>query len=206
LAKFFESGQSSSQSFATSSRPNIHVIVFAGISPLLLRIRRFSGKPGTSWLKSATRCGFEDREMTMELSNSLSDLAARIRAAHQAVGDAMKHAIAAGELLIEAKEQVAHGEWLPWLEKHCELSGRTAQAYMRLARELGKMDPAKAQRVADLSVREAVKQIAHDVRKVVQRPEMTDRVLEIMEQGKAANFQRGLSLAIHEDLDRWICK
>src|SRR5712671_939062 len=52
-------------------------------------------------------------------SNSLPELAARIRAEHAATGEALKssidHSIAAGELLIEAKAKVPHGEWLPWL-------------------------------------------------------------------------------------------
>ena len=51
--------------------------------------------------------------------NSLPDLAARIKAEHEAVSTALKesvaHAIAAGELLIEAKAQLGHGQWLPWL-------------------------------------------------------------------------------------------
>ena len=68
---------------------------------------------------------------------------------------AVAHAVIAGELLIEAKRQVPHGQWLPWLRSTCGLSERTAQAYMRLARTLPELEPAKAQRVADLSLREA---------------------------------------------------
>ena len=71
-------------------------------------------------------------------SNSLPELAARIRAEHEATGDALKssveHGIAAGELLIEAKAKVQHGQWLPWLRDNCEMSERTAQLYMRLAK------------------------------------------------------------------------
>ena len=51
------------------------------------------------------------------LSNSLVDLAARIRTEHDGAKAAVKrgveHVIAAGELLIEAKAQLKHGEWLP---------------------------------------------------------------------------------------------
>ena len=56
--------------------------------------------------------------------NFLTDLAARIRVEHGAaasLGDAARHAIAAGELLIEAKALVRHGQWLPWLRDHCSL-------------------------------------------------------------------------------------
>jgi hypothetical protein len=37
-------------------------------------------------------------------------------------------------LLLEAKEQLEHGEWLPWLETYFGKSVRTAQNYMDAAR------------------------------------------------------------------------
>ena len=40
-----------------------------------------------------------------------------------------------GRCLIEAKEVLPHGEWLPWLNERVELSERAAQRFMRLARE-----------------------------------------------------------------------
>jgi hypothetical protein len=66
-------------------------------------------------------------------SNSLADLAARIRAEHEAVIIFMKkgleRAIRAGELLLEAKAQIGkHGQWLPWLREHCQVPERTATA------------------------------------------------------------------------------
>lgn len=71
---------------------------------------------------------------------SLSRLAVDILEAHHAfiatATSALEHAKQAGELLIEAKNQLPHGEWLPWLEAHCpNLSPRRAQGYMRIARE-----------------------------------------------------------------------
>lgn len=39
-----------------------------------------------------------------------------------------------GQCLIEAKELLPHGEWLPWLEKRVEYSERTARTFMQLAR------------------------------------------------------------------------
>jgi hypothetical protein len=95
----------------------------------------------------------------LTLSNSLADLAARINAEHEAAGGALKrslqHAIAAGELLLEAKAQIKHGQWLPWLKEHCQISERTARLYMRVAKnktEIGN--------VADLTVRGAVALLA----------------------------------------------
>ena len=40
-----------------------------------------------------------------------------------------------GRCLIEAKEMLPHGEWLPWLNERVELSERTAQKFMRLAQK-----------------------------------------------------------------------
>jgi hypothetical protein len=50
-------------------------------------------------------------------SNSLADLAARIRNYHEATVAALKSSVEfamnAGDLLIEAKAQLKHGQWLP---------------------------------------------------------------------------------------------
>jgi hypothetical protein len=94
----------------------------------------------------------------------LESLATEINAAHALVEGyiraATPHAVRAGELLEKAKASIPHGEWVSWLEKNCTFSERTAQTYMRLARELPKLDPAKAQRVADLPLREAMRELA----------------------------------------------
>jgi hypothetical protein len=88
---------------------------------------------------------------------SLSIIAQQLRCevdrAEEHWQSAVEHAIRAGELLIEAKAQVEHGEWLPWLKQNFPGSGRTARNYMRLAEN--------RQRVADLpTVREAVALLA----------------------------------------------
>jgi hypothetical protein len=69
----------------------------------------------------------------------------------------LAHAIAAGELLIEAKAQLKHGQWGPWLAEHCAIPDRTARLYVRLARNR----PALEQNgnVADLSLRGAVEML-----------------------------------------------
>ncbi|MBA7561091.1 hypothetical protein ES708_02726 [subsurface metagenome] len=46
--------------------------------------------------------------------------------------EALKHAIECGRLLAEAKAQMKHGEWLPWLGEHFEASQPWAWGYMRL--------------------------------------------------------------------------
>jgi hypothetical protein len=94
-------------------------------------------------------------------SNSLADLAARINAEHEATGAALKrgyvHAVTAGELLVEAKAKIPHGQWLSWLAANCTVKPRTATLYMRLFRcrpaieEIGN--------VADLTVRNALSRV-----------------------------------------------
>lgn len=93
-------------------------------------------------------------------SNSLADLAARIKSEHEAVAialkDSVRHAIAAGEMLLEAKKQVGqHGQWLPWLREYCTISERTAQLYMRCAKNRTAIEEQIRNGVADLSLNEA---------------------------------------------------
>lgn len=96
--------------------------------------------------------------MTTTSSNRLPILAGDIRRAHADVQEAAKtaaeRAIAAGHLLLEAKELVGHGEWLPWLRNHCALAERTAQLYMRLAKS-----GATPEAIADLGMNAAAKAI-----------------------------------------------
>lgn len=42
-----------------------------------------------------------------------------------------------GRRLVQAKELLEHGEWLPWLEKETEFSDRSAARYMKLFEEYG---------------------------------------------------------------------
>jgi hypothetical protein len=104
-------------------------------------------------------------DIDTDRSNVLADLAVRINAEHEAACGAVKsgaeHAMAAGDLLIEAKAKLdQHGGWLPWLKQNCgEISERTAQLYMRMARNREAIE-ANAQHVADLSLRGAMAVIA----------------------------------------------
>ena len=66
-------------------------------------------------------------------------------AAQAAKSSAIKHAIRAGELLLKAKEQLPHGQFLPWIEQACGFSDRAARGYMRLAR----LDPDEQKRLID---------------------------------------------------------
>jgi hypothetical protein len=92
-----------------------------------------------------------------------TDLATRIRSEHEAVRQSARqtlhHALKAGELLLEAKKHVHHGYWSDWLHEHCDMSQRTAQNYMRLARNRIAVEE-KAQATADLTIEDALDALA----------------------------------------------
>src|SRR5262245_15386897 len=71
-----------------------------------------------------------------QLSELVSLIKEDIRQAREAAERAgMPYYRAAGEKLLEAKAQLTHGEWGPWLKRNFSLSDATARLYMRLARE-----------------------------------------------------------------------
>jgi hypothetical protein len=62
------------------------------------------------------------------------DLQVIAKELHAAVKRETTDIIAIGDLLIEANEQLDHGEWLPWLEENFGSSISTASNYMKAAR------------------------------------------------------------------------
>jgi Protein of unknown function (DUF3102) len=84
-------------------------------------------------------------------SNRLSDLAERVRIAEAAMTAASQEmagrALEAGRLLMEAKEESRHGEWLPFLG-HAGMHERQARRLMQLARSGLKPDT-----VSDLGIK-----------------------------------------------------
>lgn len=79
----------------------------------------------------------QDRRQIASPTQARIDLAELINAAHAAceasVREAITHARDCGALLIEAKAQLKHGQWLPWLRENCVVKERQARAYMRVA-------------------------------------------------------------------------
>lgn len=63
--------------------------------------------------------------------------------------------ITIGKRLIEAKALLQHGEWLPWLTERIEYSEKTAQNFMRLARQWS-----NPQALADLGATKALTLLA----------------------------------------------
>ena len=68
--------------------------------------------------------------------SSLATLAKEINEEHRACLGSLRtgldHARKAGETLAEAKRQVGHGNWLPWLSENFEGGRSTACGYMRI--------------------------------------------------------------------------
>ncbi|WP_298032161.1 DUF3102 domain-containing protein [uncultured Dysosmobacter sp.] len=60
-----------------------------------------------------------------------------------------------GRRLMEAKAQLSHGEWLPWLRDKVDFSERTATNFMRLAKAYGNQ-----QTIADLGASKALALLA----------------------------------------------
>ena len=94
-------------------------------------------------------------------AKQLSDLIVRIRNEHAAVycsaRQTLQHALILGDLLIEAKDLVGHGNWSGWPEKHCSISDRTAQGCMRLASNREAIEAeAQIRNVSDLTIRGAL--------------------------------------------------
>ena len=66
------------------------------------------------------------------LGSEINDLHDRVV---EAARTAVEHARECGELLNQAKAQIAHGGFQEWLQANCRVKPRQAQNYMRLARE-----------------------------------------------------------------------
>lgn len=111
----------------------------------------------------------------MDESNRLPVLAASIKTEHDeclaAMRQSLSHALAAGDMLMEAKSLVGHGRWLPWLADNCAIPKRTAQLHMRLAKHREWIE-AKSADVALLTIQAAVELIAH-------KPTLADRLDDI---------------------------
>lgn len=82
----------------------------------------------------------------------IETITSEILDAKRAGGEAI---LTIGQGLIEAKGLLPHGEWLPWLTERVEFSERSAQNFMRLAREY-----ANPQTLADLGASKALALLA----------------------------------------------
>ena len=83
---------------------------------------------------------------------NIETITAEILQLKQDAGNAI---LGIGQRLIEAKSMLPHGKWIPWLTEQVEFSERTAQSFMRLAREWS-----NPQALADLGATKALALLA----------------------------------------------
>ena len=85
---------------------------------------------------------------------ALDALADRANSQHHAFEttqrDALAHAMAAGDALIEARQLVRSGggRWLLWVKANCEFTDRTARRYMQIARNRPRVSDLRGVRAA----------------------------------------------------------
>jgi hypothetical protein len=136
----------------------------------------------------------------------LSDLAARIREAHErchaSLTQGLQHALEAGQLLIQAKERVPHGMWLTWLKSHTGIDERLAQRYMRVARDLPRLSQANTTRVSDLSFRQALTLISSNSQTARQLQKLPEEEQAKVFEGAAEHKVENLTEARQEYLSR----
>ncbi len=88
----------------------------------------------------------------VDSERNIETITAEIVQLKQDAGNAI---LAIGDRLIEAKGKLSHGEWLTWLTEQVDFSERTAQNFMRLAREWS-----NPQALADLGATKALTLLA----------------------------------------------
>lgn len=88
---------------------------------------------------------------------TLAELAVEIKGEHDAAEYDMRncvmHARRAGVKLIEVKNRLEHGAFMPWVKTHCEFSQSTANLYMKIAKRWDVLG--NSQQVANLTLRQA---------------------------------------------------
>ncbi len=98
----------------------------------------------------------------LELGSLAEKANAEHRACEEAATTALSHAMNAGDLLTGAKARLPHGAFGAWLEANFAGSGRTARAYMRVARHRDELE-AQRQRSATLSLDGALRALSAPV-------------------------------------------
>lgn len=129
------------------------------------------------------------------------DLPTRINKLHVMVQQdaisAIERARLAGELLIEAKKTVGHGNWLAWLGESITFSAKTASNYMRVARSLPKLEDEDRQRVADMSFRDLLSAMVTDTNRLSKLPAPAAKVA--LETAESQPLRRSVTLATNAE-------
>ncbi len=94
----------------------------------------------------------QDIQILPDQPRDIETITGEILAAKRTGGEAI---LTIGKRLIEAKEVLPHGGWLPWLEERVEFSEKAAQNFMRIARNYS-----NPQALADLGATKALMLLA----------------------------------------------
>lgn len=131
----------------------------------------------------------EIAQSIIEEGKRLDALKTRINEEHrqceEAVGEALKHAINAGEGLAQMKERVPHGTWGRWLRENFEGSERTAQAYVRLYRRRDEIRNG----AADLSIRGALSSLSTPKPKALTETAAEEVVIEAVAETEGVSLE-----------------
>jgi len=70
------------------------------------------------------------------------------RLAKASAETAVEHAIRCGQLLIERKSQIPHGDWQTWVAENCEFSERQSRRYVQAAKRTPASDLSSDEKLA----------------------------------------------------------
>jgi hypothetical protein len=121
----------------------------------------------------------------------------------------LEHYRRAGQMLIEAKGQVAPGGWGRWLTKNFDMSNRTAQIYMRWAREYDQMRTGGSQApYSSLSEMRGKTERQREERQSTQNKRFKDVLRDVMQDRNAFVQERqrqAEEIEAHRDLAEKYC-
>lgn len=120
-------------------------------------------------------------------------LVVAIRTEHEAASaaarSALEHALECGRLLAQARAEVPHGSWENYLSDTCGIAPRTGRLYLRLHAHRDRLG--NRQRVAGLTLREAVKLVADTRPEVVDAEQTSEPRLQVPEWYRPRHWHAG---------------
>ena len=131
--------------------------------------------------------------------NSISELNILHKNIESKLKSTVQDAIMAGEILIKVKDDLPHGEFLPWIEKNCIFKQATAYNYMGLYQYKSKI-------ITVVNLPEAYKQVKQleSAKKQTDNQKAFKRVQEFKKTGKKPDgWRKNTDDKIYqEDIDR----
>jgi len=123
-------------------------------------------------------------------NTQLADLVENIKAEHEAAARGaqtwLRHAMNAGDHLCRLKLKVGHGNWLPYVVEHCDMSVSTARIYMRAARNRERIESSNQQRAVDMTLNDVIKLLKGPPDKVIEAVEANGdpALVDLLDEGK----------------------